>query len=391
MRKRDLLKAAIAAPFCLCGTAVAERNIVTNPQTRPGVTPAAAFSPNDQDVLTAIAKNGMTKERQPGLVVGIWAPGRGNWRASFGRGDIAANVPMRGSDHVRIASITKTFVATAILQLVDLGKLRLDDKLSTYIEGLPNADIITIRNLLGMTSGIYDFTMDDEFGKDFVTNPMMPFSPDNVIGIVKRHAPDFAPGEKVSYCDTNYILLGMILEKVARKPVAQIIEEQVLVPLRLRSTSFPTNSAIPAPFAHGYYAGANGKGPFRDYTNTNPNVAWTAGAMISTRDDLRIWARALATGTLLKPETHKEQTQFGLISESGGLSVAYGLGIARIGKFVGHNGAILGYTTAMFYLPGADATFVLAGNQASNFSNATTDIFYPLAKHLFAQGFGSPT
>ena len=125
MRKRDLLKAAIAAPFCLCGTAVAERNIVTNPQTRPGVTPAAAFSPNDQDVLTAIAKNGMTKERQPGLVVGIWAPGRGNWRASFGRGDIAANVPMRGSDHVRIASITKTFVATAILQLVDLGKLRL--------------------------------------------------------------------------------------------------------------------------------------------------------------------------------------------------------------------------------------------------------------------------
>jgi CubicO group peptidase (beta-lactamase class C family) len=126
-------------------------------------------------------------------------------------------------------------------------------------------------------------------------------------------------------------------------------------------------------------------------TATMPNVAWTAGAMISTRDDLRIWARVLAAGTLLKPETHKEQTQFGLISDSGGLRVAYGLGIARIGKFVGHNGAILGYSTAMFYLPGADATFVLAGNQASNFSNATTDIFYSLAKHLFAQDFGSPT
>jgi D-alanyl-D-alanine carboxypeptidase len=166
MRKRDLLEAAIAAPFCLCSAALAERNVVTNRQTSSSGTPVAAFSPNDQDALTTIAKNGMTKERQPGLIVGIRASGRGNWKASFGKADIAANVPICGTEHIRMASITKTFAPTAILQLVDLGELQVDDTLSTFIGGLPYADVVTTRNLLGMTSGTYDFTMDDLFSKD---------------------------------------------------------------------------------------------------------------------------------------------------------------------------------------------------------------------------------
>src|SRR5262249_12783719 len=206
-------------------------------------------------------EQGMTEQRQPGLNIGIWIPGRGSWTASFGKADISANRPVDRADTVRIASITKTFVATAVLRLGDEGKPSLDDKLAAYIGGSPNGERNTLRQLLGMTSGIHEF-MDEQLRKDFAANPLMPFSPQDVVAIVKRNAPEFAPGEKVSYCDSNYTFLGIILEKVTGKPVAQMINEQVLIPLKLRGTSFPTTTAMPAAFARGYYAGDDGTGEF---------------------------------------------------------------------------------------------------------------------------------
>jgi D-alanyl-D-alanine carboxypeptidase len=294
---------------------------------------------------------------------------------------------MDRADRVRIASITKTFVATAVLQLVDRGKLSLNDKLATYIDGIPNGDAISLRQLLGMTSGIHEF-MDEQLRKDFGANPLMSFSPQDVVAIVKRSEPEFVPGEKVSYCDSNYTFLGMILEKVTGKPVAQVINEQILIPLKLYRTSFPTMTTIPAPFARGYYAGDDGKGELKDYTFSNPNVPWTAGAMISTLDDLHVWAKALATGALLKPKTQAERLRFGALADSSGLS-GYGLGIAKFGDFIGHGGTTLGYTTAILYLPDADATLVLEGNQSSMFSNGATEILLTLAKQLFPERFAS--
>ncbi|HTG02961.1 MAG TPA: serine hydrolase domain-containing protein [Bradyrhizobium sp.] len=340
------------------------------------------FPPADEEALIDIINTGMTAQRQPGLIVGIWIPGRGSLVRAFGTSDLASNAPMQIDDHVRIASITKTFTGVATLQLVDDGRLSLDDVLSNYLEGVDSGNRITIRHLLSMTSGIYDFTSDDEFLKDFTDNPLMSFAPQDVLDILKRHKPDFGPSEKVSYCDTNYILLGMIVEKVTSEPVQTTITEKILKPLGLGHTSFPIAPAIPEPFAHGYYAGEDGKGEFKDYTATNPAVGWTAGAMISTLEDLRAWAKALATGALLTPATHAEQMKFGTITTKP-LYVGYGLGIGNFGGLLGHNGAIFGYTTAMFYWPDADAIVVLAGNQASNFSNATTEIAIQLAEHLF--------
>jgi D-alanyl-D-alanine carboxypeptidase len=340
------------------------------------------FPPTDEEALVDIISTAMTAQRQPGLIVGIWIPARGSLVRALGTSDVASNAPMKIDDHFRIASVTKTFVAVATLQLVDDGRLSLDDTLSSYLEGVDNGNRITIRNLLSMTSGIYDFTSDDKFLKDFTDNPLMAFSPQDVLDILKRHKPAFGPGEMVSYCDTNYILLGMIVEKVTGEPVQTTITEKILKPLGLGHTSFPTAPAIPEPFARGYYAGEDGKSKFKDYTATNPAVAWTAGAMISTLEDLRAWAKALATGALLTPARHAEQMRFGTITTKP-LYVGYGLGIGNFGGLIGHNGAIFGYTTAMFYWPDADATIVLAGNQASNFSNATTDIAIQLAEQLF--------
>ena len=342
---------------------------------------AGSFSAEEEAAIVRIAEDGMAAQRQPGLNVGISIPGRGEFVRAFGVSDIDTKASMRPDDHIRIASISKTFTAVAALRLVDQGKLSLDDTLATWIAGIPNGEKITIRNLLGMTSGIYDFTSDERFLKDFTADPLMAFSPEDVTAIVKRHEPDFAPGEKAVYCDTNYVFLGVIIEKVTGRPVADVIRDEIVVPLGLANTSFPTTPEIPEPYAHGYYAGEDGKGELRDYTATNPAVAWTAGAMISTLDDLKVWARALATGALLKPETHAEQMKFGTIVAAP-LHVGYGLGIGNFGGLIGHNGAIFGYSTAMFYVPGADATIVIEGNQASNFSNAATEIAYALARRL---------
>ena len=317
------------------------------------VIPARAaefFAAEEEAAIVKIVEDGMSAQRQPGLVVGISIPGRGAFTRAFGVSDITTKTPMKPEDHIRIASITKSFVAVAALRLVDQGKLKLDDKLANWIEGISNGDKITIRDLLGMRSGIYDFTSDQKFLADFTADPLMAFSPQDVVAIVKRHEPDFAPGEKVVYCDTNYIFLGMIIEKVTGRPVGDMICDDILGPLAIGETSFPTTSAMPEPFSRGYFAGEDGKGELRDFTASNPAVAWSAGAMISTLDDLRIWAKVLATGALLKPETHAEQMKFGAIATKP-INVGYGLGIANFGGLVGHNGAIFGYTTAMFDVP----------------------------------------
>jgi D-alanyl-D-alanine carboxypeptidase len=350
-------------------------------------TASAAFSPKERKQLAAIVRQQMTELRQPGVNVGIWIPGKGAWVRSFGVADRKTGRKVRVGDRFRIASVTKTFTATAILQLVDQDKLSLDDPLESFIPGIANGSQITIRNLLGMTSGIYDYTMDEQFGKDFDANPSMPFDLDDVIAIVKRHQPEFAPGEKVAYCDTNYYFLGAILEQVTGLSLPDVIRTQILEPLKLGETSYPTTTGMPSPFAHGYFAGDDGKGPFRDVTRLNPAAGGAAGAMISTLADLRVWARVLATGTLLSPELHAQQLQFGTIPNPGGVEIGYGLGIFKLGDFIGHNGAIYGYSTAMFYLPSRKATIVILGNQSSNFLTATTTIAFQLGEHLFPEDF----
>jgi len=345
-----------------------------------------AFPPADEAALAAIAEAAMAERRLPGLNVGIWIPGRGAFVRSFGAGNLETGAPMDIADHVRIASITKSFTATAVLQLVDQGKLSLDDTLARFIEGIPNGERITIRHLLGMTSGIYDFTSDDAFMREIDVNPMTLITADRTIEILRSHPPDFAPGEAVVYCDINYILLGVILEQVSGRKAADIITADLIAPLRLTGTSFPDTPDMPEPYAHGYSAGDDGSDAFEDVTRSDPNWPWTAGAMISTLDNLRVWAKALATGTELSPETQRERLTFKPFT-TGNEGASYGLGILNYSGFLGHYGMIFGYTTAIFHLPEADATFVISGNQSTNFSMAATEIFLELAGHLYPERF----
>ena len=198
-----------------------------------------------------------------------------------GLADKATGQPMQPQDKVRIGSITKTFVATVVLQLAAERRLSLNDSVQKWLPGVITGHgyhpaQITIRQLLQQTSGIQDYTSAPGFLTE--ANLAKTWQPQQLVDIALRLGP---PVHGWLYSDTNYILLGMIIQKVTgRSPVTEI-SRRILVPLGLHDTSFPlTSKQIPAPYAHGYYGSL-------DVTNlVSPSIAWTAGAMISTVDDV---------------------------------------------------------------------------------------------------------
>jgi D-alanyl-D-alanine carboxypeptidase len=306
-------------------------------------------------------------------------PGQGKYVRTFGKSEPGKSMAL--ADHFRIASITKTFTATVILQLVDKKRLSLDDHLSSFVKGIPYGEQITVKELLGMRSGIYDYTSDPAFLKAYTQNPEMRFTTNDFLQIIQRNAPMFPPGTQTAYDDSNYFLLGLIAQQVTHRSLGQLIQAQILDPLGMRQTSYPATAAIPPPFVRGYLTQPDGS--LRDVTNSNPATAEGAGAMISTLDDLKIWAKALATGTLLTPATQRSRLQTNLLSAGSAFTLRYGLGILNINGFLGHNGAVFGYTSAMFYLPQRDATIVLLGNNSALETSYTLQIFISLAAYLF--------
>jgi D-alanyl-D-alanine carboxypeptidase len=258
-----------------------------------------------------------------------------------GLADTATSQPMQAQDRVHIGSITKTFVATVVLQLAAEGRLSLNDSVQKWLPGVItghgyNPARITIRQLLHMTSGIRDYLDDPAF-----TNPNNPqpleqtWQPQQLVGIALGLGP---PVHGWVYSNTNYILLGMIIQKVTGQSPITEISRRILVPLGLRDTSFPlTSKQIPAPYAHGYF------GPI-DVTNlVNPSVAWTAGAMISTVGDVARFYEALLTGQLLPPAEQRELLTTMPVDDTGELFPEhYGLGIYSVqlscGIAWGHDG-----------------------------------------------------
>ena len=169
------------------------------------------FSIADQLILNTIVQRGMAEQRVPGVIAGVWV-GDAGWTTAQGIADLRTAEPMMRDGHIRIASVSKTFVATVLLQLIAEGKVTLEDVLEQYVPGVPNGNRITLRHLLGMTGGIFNFINDPEFEPAYTNDPLIPFSREFFLELLRRNPPRFAPGEGVEYSDSNYFLLGMIIE-----------------------------------------------------------------------------------------------------------------------------------------------------------------------------------
>lgn len=343
---------------------------------------AVARQPLPADVgrkLRDAVDNAWRTNEVPGVRVDVNVPGKGEWAYSVGTADLQTKEPIALDDKVRIASITKTFTGTAVLQLVRNGKLRLDDPLDTYVSW-PNGGNITIRQLLNMTAGIYSYTDDPAWLKQYTEHPDAPFRTQDALDIARRHAPYFAPGKGIKYSDTNYVLLGDIVEKAGGKSLAEWMRADIARPLGLTATSYPADSDIQEPFASGYTAGPDGG--MTDTTRSNPSYSAGAGAMLSNLVDLRVWARELATGDkLLTPELQRQRLQFVPIATAP-VRVSYGLGIGSFNGWLGHNGTILGYNTAMFHEPKSRATVIVEMNRsfATLDEDHATELFLQIAK-----------
>ena len=259
----------------------------------------------------------MAKELMlPGAMVLLRTP-QGDFVFGYGTTELGGTNPPRADTHFRAASNTKTMTAAVIVLLAQEGKLGFDDPVSKYVQGVPNGDDITIAELLKMRSGLYNYTSAPELAESLDRDPTRVWTPEELLAIAFKRPPVFAPGAEYEYCNTNYVLLGLIAEKIEGAPLAKIFQDRLFGPLGMKHTLLPasTSNAIPEPYAHGYLYGSSsyaladapypadlqaaakaGTPQAQRRHMAESFLCLAAGGVISTADDLATWMRALVGG-----------------------------------------------------------------------------------------------
>jgi D-alanyl-D-alanine carboxypeptidase len=327
----------------------------------PPPTPSSSFPPATLAQIKATITTWFATYKAPGVIVGIWIPGKGAYVSAQGKADLETGEPMQIADHMRIGSVTKTFTVTVLLQLVQRKIVGLNDPVSKYVSYVPNGNKITLRMLANMTAGLFSYTKDESFAREAYADPRRSYTPRQLLNIAFKHEPVFTPpGTGWDYSNTNTVLLGVILEKVTGKTAGQLFDEYSFKPLGLSSSVWPSSTALPEPYAHGITENPN-NGKTEDATHWNPSWAFTAGQLISTLQDLRVWAKACATGAQISPALQKQRltwVKFPPLTPNN----TYGLGIGYKDGWLGHEGSIPGYNTMSYYLPKQDATMIVLVN-----------------------------
>lgn len=308
-----------------------------------------------------------TKAEFPGATVGfVLADGRSG-SVSVGLADVENKVPLKPTDRMLAGSIGKTFVAAVFLQLVEEGKAGLDDKLSKWLgeelwySRLPNGKDLTLRHLLNHQSGLPEYFEMKGAVEAVQTDPDRVWTPAERIAYVLDAKPQAVAGAKYAYADTNYILVGMVAERVAGKPLYDEVTRRLLTPLKLERT-VPSDRRVIADLIPGY---SMPNSPFGFSGSTirdgkfvvNPQFEWAGGGFASTPEDLARWAKLLYGGDVLKPETRKAMLT-GVDASSGrggGKGTRYGFAVqireSEWGTSYGHGGWFPGYLSEVEYYP----------------------------------------
>ncbi|PFT61640.1 D-alanyl-D-alanine carboxypeptidase [Bacillus cereus] len=287
----------------------------------------------------------------PGILAKTSEGGK-TWGYAAGVADLSTKKPMKTDFRFRIASVTKTFTATVVLQLAGENRLNLDDSIEKWLPGVIqgngyDGNQITIRHILNHTSGIVEYARSKEV--DFFTNTKKSFTAEELVKIGLSMPPEFSPGKGWSYSNTGYVLLGILIEKVTGNSYTEEIENRIIEPLELSNTFLPGNSSVIPGTKHARgYLQPDGASELKDVTYYNPSIGSSAGDMISTADDLNKFFSSLLGGKLLKEQQLKQMltTVPTGIAETGG----YGLGIyeTKLPNGVsiwGHSGGIPGFST----------------------------------------------
>ena len=392
----DLVVVALLIAGCSPAPTLSTR-AASSPSTSPGTsaTPrlestagSSGLKQIDQAALQAMLDNTAKELLIPGAVILLRTP-QGEFTVTYGTTLLGATTPPRADTHFAVASNTKTMTAALIMQLAQENKLSLDDPVSKYVPGVPNGDHITIAQLLNMRSGLYNYSDDPAIWENMDRNPAKVWSPAQLLAIAFAHPPNFPPGTAYEYNNTNYALLGLTIEKVGGKPLAQAMQERLFGPLRLLHTVLPGSAvnSLPEPYSHGYLYGSAsvamvGTPPYspqvqaaaragtllpKDYTNLNHSFAAAAGGVVSTANNLATWIQALVGGRVLNSTYQHlwlDSPQPEDPSKPDGQQ--YGYGIAKLhwgsNAMYFHGGEIPGYNSFMGYDPGNQVTLVVWTN-----------------------------
>lgn len=351
-----------------------------------------ALSAEDQAAVDAIVTASMAESGQPGVLVQITGP-RGSYAKAYGNTKTTGGRPLTLDDHVRIGSATKAFTAMAVLKAIDDGALSFDDTLASFahptidITKVPNSEKITVRQLLSMRAGVYDYQADFWTQLTFFMNPTASFSAASAVQVIVNHnKPVFEPDTSYAYSNSNYVLLGLILEVVRGKSIKAILTDDIITPLGMTETRWPSDSAVPEPAANSATA--------------NPELLGAAGALTSTIGDLTRWAEALRDHDLISAEMWDIWTSWFWDYDTGWdslryqsdyipLRYGYGLGAESIGSWQGHPGGFLvgssGWGIVPFFDKTTGATIAVAENKATSSPvlAAQTRIFTRIAEYLY--------
>jgi len=341
--------------------------------TQAQTLPADLIEKIDKVATDTLARTGV-----PSASIAVVKDGQIAYVKAYGDARLEPKTPATPQMRYSIGSISKQFTAAAILLLQEQGKLSLDDKVAKYVPDLTRGNEVTIRHLLSMTSGYQDF-----WPQDYVMPGMLkPTTAQQIMDIWAKKPLDFDPGTKWQYSNTNYVIAGVIVEKVARMPLLQLLQQRVFAPLGIKSTFDTDSGPLTENDPRGYLRFA--LGPLRPAPKEGKGWMFAAGELAMTAEDLARWDLSVINQTVLKPASYREMQSDVLLKN--GLDTHYGLGVdvnSQGGhRAISHGGEVSGFTATNTIFPDDRAAVVVLTNQDA--ASASGAIAGGIGQLLFA-------
>jgi CubicO group peptidase (beta-lactamase class C family) len=371
-------------------------------------TPATRADEAQAAAIVAIVRDAMVRMDLKATIVRVLIDGQEVVTEAFG--ESMAGVPATTDMHFRNGAVAISYMSTLLLQLVDRGIVRLDDPLSNWLPDLPDANAVTLRMLANMTAGYPDYVPIPSFSADLYANPFRQWTPQDLIAVSLSTPRLFAPGTNWAYSHSDYVILGLAMERITGQPLATLIRDNILAPQGLNNTESSATPAIRAPVLHAFTSERRevlgipaGTRFYEESTYWNPSWTLAAGAIQTTNIyDMAASAALIGEGTLLSRESHQAQiapTLRGFGEELAGCATChklneqytYGLGIVLKDPWLLQNPLFYGTSGVMAYLPAKRIAIAIAntyGEQSFDeqgnykYSNASQPIFTAIARYL---------
>lgn len=350
------------------------KNTVVNPQQYScnlGFADSSAANAGNAAYQSLLKK--ITGQGVAGIMMSVYKPAAGMWTGAAGMADINNKVAMQPCHTTRMGSVIKTFTATVLLQMQQNGIVDLDDKISAHlqhkaIKEIKNADVVTIRQCLQHSSGLYNYIQSAQFQTASLNDLTKVWTADDLLKYAYGKPAYFAPGQDAKYSNTNYILLGLLIEKLEGKPLYKVFDDRIFVPLQMTHTLFAAKDPVPKNIAKGY-ADLYSRLELMETTQYSGWDYYTAdGGLLSNPYDVARFFKALMEGQLINAASLTEMLHWKTSTHQDAdfYNIEYGLGIFKAqtsyGTMYFHSGDAIGYDAGMFYLPATGTYAVYAAN-----------------------------